>query len=348
MQIIAHRALLNGPNKALENQPSTINLAISKGYLVEVDVWVIDGHWFLGHDGPEIRSRHYVLTTVADLDELLAWAPFAYFHAKNVFALARLLELAKDPSKKLKCFFHDIDEYTLTSNGLYGVYEEMRARQAQDLATTGEVFVDGAIQAPLVDQRRCVALYSFYDNWVPTSDFSVLQASLQLAFAQQNIYSVEQSASNVLHFTVMQILGFDQYQERVEEFESQRCVYEQIIKAVLSKYLPFKITFRGLMAIKSGLVMVGYPSLDVTSTIRRELEDLFHSNGLFYRKYTNNIVHSTIVRCSTPEPGLAKRLVEFAALHQDTYFGEATIGCFELGHSSWRMQAKELAKNTKI
>jgi glycerophosphoryl diester phosphodiesterase len=56
-RIIAHRALTNGPNKILENQPSSIDKCISQGYMVEVDVWVINEEWFLGHDGPQIPSK---------------------------------------------------------------------------------------------------------------------------------------------------------------------------------------------------------------------------------------------------------------------------------------------------
>lgn len=56
MKFIAHRALLNGPNKHLENRPSTIDLAIGKGFWVEVDVWLIDDQLYLGHDGPNIPS----------------------------------------------------------------------------------------------------------------------------------------------------------------------------------------------------------------------------------------------------------------------------------------------------
>jgi hypothetical protein len=52
--IIAHRALLNGPNKALENQPSSIEKAIELGFYVEIDVWSVNHKWFLGHDKPEI------------------------------------------------------------------------------------------------------------------------------------------------------------------------------------------------------------------------------------------------------------------------------------------------------
>ena len=53
MKMIAHRGLLSGPDKDLENRPEQIDTALSKGFEAEVDVWVVDGQKFmLGHDQP--------------------------------------------------------------------------------------------------------------------------------------------------------------------------------------------------------------------------------------------------------------------------------------------------------
>ena len=46
MILIAHRGLINGPSKELENSPSSIDLAFSKGYHCEIDVWYIYDKWF--------------------------------------------------------------------------------------------------------------------------------------------------------------------------------------------------------------------------------------------------------------------------------------------------------------
>ena len=52
MKLIAHRGLTNGPDVNLENRPQQIELALSKDYHCEVDVWFVDNTWFLGHDFP--------------------------------------------------------------------------------------------------------------------------------------------------------------------------------------------------------------------------------------------------------------------------------------------------------
>jgi hypothetical protein len=49
MKFISHRGNLSGRNPESENSPSYINMALKLGYDVEVDVWYIDGKWYLGH-----------------------------------------------------------------------------------------------------------------------------------------------------------------------------------------------------------------------------------------------------------------------------------------------------------
>ena len=53
MILISHRGNMNGIEKTKENTIEQINLALSKGYDVEVDVWYENGSLYLGHDKPE-------------------------------------------------------------------------------------------------------------------------------------------------------------------------------------------------------------------------------------------------------------------------------------------------------
>ena len=157
----------------------------------------------------------------------------------------------------------------------------------------------------------------------------------------------------MLHFTLLQILGFNDYLANVESFNANKEKYLSIVKNVLSKYLPFDITFRGVIAIKSGkfissnlkgLIMTGFPSIDVNSTIRKDLDAELEAQNLYKRSYTNNIVHSTILRFSFQEQNLAKRLLCLAEGYRDCYFGKLTVDSFEVGHSSWRMQSNEISR----
>jgi hypothetical protein len=52
MILISHRGNLNGKDVDNENNPLYIDRALGKGYDVEVDVWYVNGKWYLGHDEP--------------------------------------------------------------------------------------------------------------------------------------------------------------------------------------------------------------------------------------------------------------------------------------------------------
>lgn len=100
MRLISHRGNLNGPNPERENTPEYIQEALDAGYEVEIDVWrVRPGQWFLGHDGPEL-----------EVDTNFIFKKGLVVHCKNLYALGDLI-----CSPEVECFFHDQDDYTLTS-----------------------------------------------------------------------------------------------------------------------------------------------------------------------------------------------------------------------------------------
>lgn len=106
---IAHRGNTNGPNHLLENSPNYLLSAISQGYDVEVDVWVVGTSIYFGHDAP--------IWGEIGLDFLSELAPHAWFHCKNVQAL----EFFNTNYPKYRYFWHQDDEYTITSNGIIWV-----------------------------------------------------------------------------------------------------------------------------------------------------------------------------------------------------------------------------------
>lgn len=116
MKLIAHRGLINGPDKNLENAPEQIQSALAMGYDCEIDLWVIDHQLFLGHDGPQYPiSRDF-------LEE-----PGLWIHAKHLDALDWLL------TTDLNYFWHQEDDYTLTSHGWIWAYpgKPVTARSVQ-------------------------------------------------------------------------------------------------------------------------------------------------------------------------------------------------------------------------
>jgi len=100
MIYIAHRGLFLGPNDK-ENHPDQIQLAIRQGYHVEVDIRFINKKLFLGHDEPLYEIK----------DDFIDSRKF-WIHCKNVEALHYF---ATHISEKYNYFWHENDQYTLTS-----------------------------------------------------------------------------------------------------------------------------------------------------------------------------------------------------------------------------------------
>ena len=101
VKIIAHRGNTNGPNPATENKPETIEKAIVDGFDCEIDVWYVNGAYYLGHDFPE---------TLIPIEFLELYSDYLWIHCKHLDSLIRL-------KNKFNCFYHDKDIYTLTSKG---------------------------------------------------------------------------------------------------------------------------------------------------------------------------------------------------------------------------------------
>ena len=106
MMFIAHRGNLYGPS-LYENEPRYLTTAIQHDFKVEVDVWCVNGDLWFGHDCPDHRVQQPWL----DL-----YAADCIFHCKNWEAMVAM------QNAKQHYFWHQEDEYTLTSEGLVWVY----------------------------------------------------------------------------------------------------------------------------------------------------------------------------------------------------------------------------------
>lgn len=107
MKLISHRGNTNGSFPGMENDPDYIVAAIQSGYDVEVDVWAHKQIW-LGHDGPEYPCP---------LKFLFEHKHSLWIHCKNLDALHILSDF-----KDLNIFWHQEDDYTLTSHGYIWTY----------------------------------------------------------------------------------------------------------------------------------------------------------------------------------------------------------------------------------
>lgn len=132
MILISHRGNINGPVELMENEPDYIDIAINKGFDVEVDVWYIkndqyDRMLFLGHDKPQYGVD---FKWFADRIEKL------WIHCKNTEAVEFFAT-----KHGYNFFWHENDTLTLTSNKYIWVYPGMQPI-SNSIAVMPELYKD--------------------------------------------------------------------------------------------------------------------------------------------------------------------------------------------------------------
>jgi hypothetical protein len=132
MILISHRGNINGRLESYENEPNYIDSAISKGYDVEIDIWVIEGIFYLGHDEPQ-----YGIT----LDWLNKRKDRLWIHCKNVEAV----EFFNLLFETYNYFWHQEDTVTLTSKGFIWAYPGKQPIN-RSIAVMPELFNDNISQ----------------------------------------------------------------------------------------------------------------------------------------------------------------------------------------------------------
>ena len=108
MILISHRGNTNGKFENYENEPLYIDKAISDGFDVEIDIWMIEGLLFLGHDKPQYCVTQDWLNKMVDK---------LWIHCKNIESIEWFSII-----KSFNYFWHEEDTITLTSKGYIWVY----------------------------------------------------------------------------------------------------------------------------------------------------------------------------------------------------------------------------------
>lgn len=106
MLLISHRGNISGKQPDRENHPTYIFEALAQGYWCEIDVWMTDTGVMLGHDAPQYSVSENMLS----MERLVC-------HAKNTSAFAHMMHMTD-----VHCFWHDSDDYTLTSRNWIWTY----------------------------------------------------------------------------------------------------------------------------------------------------------------------------------------------------------------------------------
>jgi hypothetical protein len=109
MLLISHRGNTNGKFESYENEPNYIDLAIERGFDVEVDVWYVKGLIYLGHNKPQYGiDFRWFRDRITKL----------WVHCKNIDAIVYFQECGYE----FNYFWHQKDTLTLTSQNYIWVY----------------------------------------------------------------------------------------------------------------------------------------------------------------------------------------------------------------------------------
>lgn len=139
MILISHRGNTDGKKPSAENRPDYIDEAISSGFDVEIDVWLIDGVIFLGHDEPQYGITQQWLNERVDK---------LWIHCKNVEALEWFNIIGG-----FNYFWHEEDTVTLTSKSFIWAYPGKQPIK-YSIAVMPEIYND--------DVTPCVGICSDY------------------------------------------------------------------------------------------------------------------------------------------------------------------------------------------
>jgi hypothetical protein len=131
MILISHRGNTNGKFESYENEPAYIDKAISEGFDVEVDIWVLAGILFLGHDRPQYGI---------DYNWLQERKNKLWIHCKNIEALQFC-----DDRLDLHYFWHENDTVTLTSQSTIWAYPGKQPIK-NSIAVMPELYGDNIIE----------------------------------------------------------------------------------------------------------------------------------------------------------------------------------------------------------
>jgi hypothetical protein len=107
--LISHRGNINGKINELENNPNYVDKALRLGYDVEIDIWVIEGQIFLGHDEPQYQ---------VSIDWLYKRKNELWIHCKNIESIEYFNKLMGT----YNYFWHQEDTVTLTSKNFIWAY----------------------------------------------------------------------------------------------------------------------------------------------------------------------------------------------------------------------------------
>jgi hypothetical protein len=110
---IAHRGLMDGPNKSIENTIELLESNRRDGIISECDIWYKEEQFWLGHDAPYHIVSHEWICKMKE---------FLLIHAKNLESFHMLKRIRDQEGIDLHIFYHTDEDVVVTTHGACIVY----------------------------------------------------------------------------------------------------------------------------------------------------------------------------------------------------------------------------------
>jgi len=132
VKIIAHRGNIEGSDSH-ENDPSYLIAAMQQGFDVEIDLWMIKGLLYLGHDKPDYLIKEDFIHDHKD---------HLWVHCKNIIEPGNCKYFYRE---NINYFFHEKDPHVVTSCGYIWTYPGIADYCNKSIAVLPEQFINKTV-----------------------------------------------------------------------------------------------------------------------------------------------------------------------------------------------------------
>ncbi|HSX39804.1 MAG TPA: hypothetical protein VLI92_04430 [Candidatus Saccharimonadales bacterium] len=218
------------------------------------------------------------------------------------------------------------------------IYYEMSDRNRQIIREKG-VKYDETLKNTAPDKRVGLAILALYESF-EDENLTKLTNEVKTAFPSQIVYTQKPKGplEASIHFTFMQIFGVLSEEAGISKINLDQ--YKPIISDSFKDLEPFEVVFKHVIAVPTGLVIAGYPSIDI-NIYRDNLRNLIKKSGLpFSEPYYTVAVHSNLLRLCCDES--ADKILAFANKYKEIELGKLQVSKFIFGFGTWKVLPNEI------
>jgi hypothetical protein len=188
-------------------------------------------------------------------------------------------------------------------------------------------------QSNISSNETCVCLWANVNE----NEHNITPPNLDCVSRSSDVvYNIVPSAKDgILHTTLFQFqtFGIDvSYDTVIKNGET--------VESVLRNFPRLSIEFRGVMRVKHGIVMCGYPSYN----INRVRDEFRHAIKDIAEPHPQDICHMTIIRFGENVDDRIADINAFVKRHKDTAFGCLNISSWNYGYGTWMQTTAKIIR----